>query len=34
MDNILRVKYSDFKTDFTFNEWATYTQAQRHELAV
>lgn len=27
MDNTLRVKYSDFKTDLTFNEWAQYTQA-------
>jgi hypothetical protein len=27
MDNTLRVKYSEFKTDLTFNEWASYTQA-------
>ena len=27
MDNTLRVKYSEFKTDLTFNEWAQYTQA-------
>jgi hypothetical protein len=27
MDNTLRVKYSEFKTDLTFNEWAEYTQA-------
>lgn len=27
MDNTLRVKYSDFKTDLSFNEWAQYTQA-------
>ena len=27
MDNTLRVRYSEFKTDLTFNEWAEYTQA-------
>jgi len=27
MDNTLRVTYSEFKTDLTFNEWAEYTQA-------
>jgi hypothetical protein len=27
MENTLRVKYSDFKTDLTFNEWAQYTRA-------
>ena len=27
MNNTLRVKYSEFKTDLTFNEWAQYTQA-------
>jgi hypothetical protein len=27
MENTLRVKYSDFQTDLTFNEWAQYTQA-------
>ena len=27
MDNTLRVTYSEFKTDLTFNEWAQLTQA-------
>jgi hypothetical protein len=27
MDNTLRVTYSEFKTDLTFNEWAQHTQA-------
>jgi hypothetical protein len=27
MENTLRVKYSDFQTDLSFNEWAQYTQA-------
>lgn len=27
MNNTLRVKYSEFKTDLSFNEWAQYTQA-------
>jgi hypothetical protein len=27
MDNTLRVTYSEFKTDMTFNEWAQHTQA-------
>lgn len=27
MENTLRVKYSDFQTDLSFNEWAQYIQA-------
>lgn len=27
MENTLRVKYSDFQTDLSFNEWAQHIQA-------